>query len=1084
MLLSPDALSGYAIIHGMKMIMPRILVLTLLSLAVRCFAAFPTCDWSVAERIDKSISLLRLSYDQPRLMKAHAVRIDLSDRSLAFTSNGRDKDWGRPMPDYTNGIIRTKRVTVPDFFANARAPIEEGGRGLDMLLAFNTAPWGPWVEPFTHRYGDPRGLNIADGVIVSDNALKTGTPFYGKGIFVVWTNGLADIVTDIPLARRGEVWVAHTGFCLVLKDGQVQQEPDDVVHPRTVVGLSRDRRWLYVLVLEGRHPETSLGANLHDLGQIMLSLGAADAVNMDGGGSTTLVCWDADAKRQMTRFQQGRRGPRPCALVMGVYRRAGSDGYSAPVYEAKNTDVSSDAITCRLAGTSVLGRDVFALHDFWTIANYDNRLGIEVGGVRDGVKGLCLDGSAKICDTAWSATSGKISLKGAGPRYRLGFSIDTTITVKLPNSDGENWRSTIFWQDANGKEVAKTPIAYSVPKGQRTDVAVLGNIPKGATSFSLRLGFDWPNIGPANRVVFSSLSFEELADSPFYAPEATFVSEVREGGAIAWRTAVPDGCAVLFQWRGASSLEELVKKPFSGPNGTDQTFFEAPFQADAPFVQYRVLLRSSGKATPALYEVSGGKWIDRDWTLMGDVCPPRVRRVSPSPTCNSAETLRISVKDATSTVLWDSLKVSVDGVDRTAAFTREGDVISLEAPSGGWTPGLHTAEVCVVDFHMNKAKSAKMFYVGEAPTTPKVTLRDDGITLIDNKPFFPIGIYAVCKREFNGNSYDTAFRGLKEAGFNLAHTYGNSYAPDFLAAAAKYGFKLWVAARFPDKRLIDEGRHNPSIIAWYLGDDTSDHILPELEADYDEAVKAVDPTRITVQADPILSSNGGASRYADYVTATDGFLPEIYPIRNKEGDPTDKTCVAVTIRDMKQFAVDVRLKGDGKPRTCWAILQYFKGWSGWLHFPSREQLFATTFAAIIHGAHGVTWYTYGGFDKNEGVTTTSERWRNICDLASRLSALSPVLVERTPPQPTAPTVVFGPKTDPLGAPSVTCLLKRHEGWNYLLAVNAAAEPVSAILFAEGAETAEVLYENRTCAVSGGRITDDFSPFAVHIYRWR
>ena len=1056
-------------------------------------------------------------------MKAYAVRVDLSDKSLAFTANGRDKDWGLPMPDYTNGIIRTKRVTVPDFFANARAPIGQGGRGLDMLLAFNTAPWGPWTEPFTHRYGDPRGLNISDGVMVSDNKVVAGNGFYGKGLFVVWKDGQADIVTEIPFARRNEVWVAHTGFCLVLKDGQVQQKPDDAVHPRTVVGLSRDRRWLYVLVLEGRHPETSLGANLYDLGQIMLSLGASDAVNMDGGGSTTLVFWDADAKHLVTRFQQGRRGPRPCALVMGVYRRAGLGCHATPVYEAKNADVLPDALRCRLAGTPVLSEDVFALRDFWTLANYDNRLDISVGG-RDGStsrpngravgaslpesavgtslpEGLCLNGSAKTCDTAWSATSGKIPLKGVGRRYRLGFSIDTTITIKLSNSDGENWRSTIFWYGAGGKEIAKTPIAYSVPKGQRTDVAMLGDIPEGAVSFALRFGFDWPNIGPANRVVFSDLSFEELADSPSYAMEATFVSEVREGGDIAWRADVPDGCAVRFQWRGAPSLDELAKKPFVGPDGTDGTFYEVPFKADAIAIQYRVMLRSNGKATPALYEVSGeravgaslpeggatllgGKWTDRNWTLMGDVRPPRVRRVSPSPTRNSAERLRISVKDVTSTVLWDSLKVLVDGVDRTAAFTREGDVISLEAPSGGWVQGLHTAEVCVVDFHMNKARSVKMFYVGEAPATPKVTLRDDGMTLIDGKPFFPIGMYAVCKRDFNGKDFDVAFKGLKEAGFNLAHTYGNSYAPDFLAAAAKYGFKLWVAARFPDRRLIDVGRHNPSIIAWYLGDDTSDHILPELEADYDEAVKAVDPTRITVQADPILHSNGGSSRYADYVTATDGLLPEIYPVRNAEGDPTDKTCVAVTIRDMKQFYEDVRLHGDGKPRTCWAILQYFKGWSGWLHFPTREQLFATTFAAVIHGAHGVTWYTYGGFDKNEGVTTTPERWRNICDLATRLSELSPVLVERTPPQPSAPVVVFGPKVDPLGAPSVTCLLKRHEDWNYLLAVNAAAEPVSAMLLAEGAGTAEVLYENRVCAASDGRITDGFAPFAVHIYRWR
>ena len=500
-------------------------------------------------------------------------------------------------------------------------------------------------------------------------------------------------------------------------------------------------------------------------------------------------------------------------------------------------------------------------------------------------------------------------------------------------------------------------------------------------------------------------------------------------------------------------------------------------------MQYRAMLCSNGTKTPMLYEVSGGAWTDRDWTLRGDVTPPRARRVSPSPTRNPTEALRIEVTDAISAVLWDSLTVSVDGVDRTAAFTRTDSLITLAAPPGGWTPGLHTAEVCVADFHLNKAKSIKMFYVGEPPATPKVSLRDDGMTLVDGKPFFPIGLYAVCKRPFNGNSYDTAFKGLKEAGFNLAHTYGNPYAPDFLAAAAKYGLKLWVEARFPDRRLIDEGRHNPSIIAWYLGDDTSDHILPELEADYDEAVKAVDPTRITVQADPIFTSGGSFSRYADYVTATDGLLPEIYPVRNLAGDPTDRTCVAVTIRDMKQFAEDVRLHGDGRPRTCWAILQYFKGWEGWKHFPTREQLFATTFAAVIHGAHGLTWYTYGGFGKNEGVTSSPERWRNICDLATRLSELSPVLVERTPPQPPLPVVLSGPKTDPLGGPSVTCLLKHHAGRRYLFAVNATAEPVSVRLFMEGAVTVEVLYANRTCTAHDGHITDGFAPFAVHIYRF-
>jgi hypothetical protein len=370
----------------------------------------------------------------------------------------------------------------------------------------------------------------------------------------------------------------------------------------------------------------------------------------------------------------------------------------------------------------------------------------------------------------------------------------------------------------------------------------------------------------------------------------------------------------------------------------------------------------------------------------------------------------------------------------------------------------------------------------------KVTLRDDGMTLINGKPFFPIGIYSVLKREFNNRDFDKAFAGLKDAGFNLAHTYGDAYNPEFTAAARKYGFKLWVEARMPDRKLLDEGRHNPSIIAWYLGDDTSGHQLPQEVNDNNAAVKAVDPYRLTCQADPI-GSDRVVTRYAPYVRSTDVFMPEIYPVRSDMGDKTDATCVAETIRDMKRVASDVRLFGDGRPRGCWPIIQYFKGWGDWGHFPTRDQLFAMTWAAVIHGAHGMTWYTYGGFyDKkrkkhNEGVTSTPERWKAICDLATWLKELSPVLVTRTGKQPPMPEIVSGAKLDPLGQPSVTALLKRYGDDVFLFAVNAATEDVRARFRLEGVDgKAEAMKENRTVKCPDGVLEDNFKPFAVHVYR--
>ncbi len=58
-------------------------------------------------------------------------------------------------------------------------------------------------------------------------------------------------------------------------------------NPRTGIGLSQDRRTLYVVVIDGRQAGT-VGAGLDDLANVMRDLGAWDAVNLDGGGSSAL----------------------------------------------------------------------------------------------------------------------------------------------------------------------------------------------------------------------------------------------------------------------------------------------------------------------------------------------------------------------------------------------------------------------------------------------------------------------------------------------------------------------------------------------------------------------------------------------------------------------------------------------------------------------------------------------------------------------------------------------------------------------------------------------------------------------------
>jgi exopolysaccharide biosynthesis protein len=60
-------------------------------------------------------------------------------------------------------------------------------------------------------------------------------------------------------------------------------------HPRTAAGLSEDRRWLYLVVADGRR-EGIPGPTLAELGSFMRAeLDVCSALNLDGGGSSAIV---------------------------------------------------------------------------------------------------------------------------------------------------------------------------------------------------------------------------------------------------------------------------------------------------------------------------------------------------------------------------------------------------------------------------------------------------------------------------------------------------------------------------------------------------------------------------------------------------------------------------------------------------------------------------------------------------------------------------------------------------------------------------------------------------------------------------
>ena len=146
---------------------------------------------------------------------------------------------------------------------------------------------GKKVPYFAGNCGYPEGWHFSGGKLISfplnENLRAT---------MIVHRDGrvsLRDRVMELPADTK----FAVSGNAMVLDKGLPTPSATDVIrHPRSAVGLTADGRTLLLLTVDGRQEGHSRGVTLAELAQLFQSLGADSAINLDGGGSSSMVVRD------------------------------------------------------------------------------------------------------------------------------------------------------------------------------------------------------------------------------------------------------------------------------------------------------------------------------------------------------------------------------------------------------------------------------------------------------------------------------------------------------------------------------------------------------------------------------------------------------------------------------------------------------------------------------------------------------------------------------------------------------------------------------------------------------------------------
>ena len=347
--------------------------------------------------------------------------------------------------------------------------------------------------------------------------------------------------------------------------------------------------------------------------------------------------------------------------------------------------------------------------------------------------------------------------------------------------------------------------------------------------------------------------------------------------------------------------------------------------------------------------------------------------------------------------------------------------------------------------------------------------------------YFPIGVWAQNSR--NAGKY-------AKLGINLYLSLHGGPTEKQLAELAKHGMKTICKQNAVGLANLD----NSTIIGWMHGDEPDNftkndagkwvpkHKPDKIIADY-QAIKANDPSR------PVLLNlgqgvandhwKGGWAKekdYREFVKGCDIVSYDIYPACATRKEVAGKL-------ELCAKGVDRLRTWSGDKKIVWFITE-----ASHIRNPNRmatpEEIRYEVWSSIIRGAKGIIYFCHQWKPKRDFAAPLNNPVTRdaVTAVNKQITELAPVL--------NSPTVTI---TD--GSASVTSsnakvpisiMVKRHGGATYVFAAAMRGEATRATVQVEAGlgalATVEVLGENRTLSAVGGKFTDDFKGYDVHIYR--
>jgi hypothetical protein len=321
----------------------------------------------------------------------------------------------------------------------------------------------------------------------------------------------------------------------------------------------------------------------------------------------------------------------------------------------------------------------------------------------------------------------------------------------------------------------------------------------------------------------------------------------------------------------------------------------------------------------------------------------------------------------------------------------------------------------------------------------KVQFNESGITFVNGRPFFPIGIWIY-------GPDDHVLKDVQAKGFNTV--IGNGFGAEHFDRIFAHDMMV---VPFSNEQTLAV-KHHPALLAWYLVDEPENGQSPEEVAAAYQKLKQQDPDH------PIGLCHYLFEAFEKFKDGCDFSMSDVYPVTANRDVPLRNVGIHMD-----------QARAVHHPNwPVWTYIQIFGGPDtdgGKWAVPEPEEIRCMTYIALVHRANAMLYFAYWAKEPR--------MWASVGDVVSELRLLTPWLIadgQECPVTSSTEQVQVRAK-------------KVSTGW-LIIAVNTDRSEVKATLTIEGLGNTRLrmpFNNNRDVRPVDGQLTETFAPCEVKVF---